>query len=203
VKVSTIARHRNDYKCEHAVVVGRAFPTGKDGNALTKEIDEDRSSTRAAGKPRTITLITIEDLAKLVRLRPLKQLGLRKLRELLETSRTPEDSSTWIEALRRTTIKKPPYKEIVTTIERLQKKHKKLSRVKYAALLVELSHLTPPIDYDTEEELREVCKAMAQMAPQAMFAGPDAVELDQSAANVIEAIEGAMKELPEDPGSDS
>jgi len=37
----------------------------------------------------------------------------------------------------------------------------------------------------------EICKAMAQMAPGAIVAGPQSVELDQSAANVIAAIEAA------------
>jgi hypothetical protein len=35
---------------------------------------------------------------------------------------------------------------------------------------------------------------MAQMAPGAMHAGSDTVELDQSAANVIAAIDAATKE---------
>lgn len=194
VKVSAVIRQRDDYSCQHALVLARAFPTSKGGtSALAKEIDDDRRKTTAIREPKTITLMTIDDLAKLVRLRPVKQLGLRKLRELFETCRLPEESAEWVESIRAKQVKKPPYTRIVSTIEQLQKK-RKMAPVKYSALVNELSHLTPPIDYETDEELIEICKAVAQMAPGAMFAGPQTVELDQSAANVVAMIEDAMKE---------
>jgi len=194
VKVSTIARQRNEYKCQHAVVIGRAFPTSQgEKSALAKEINEDRESTAAKGDAKTITLMTIDTLADLVRLRPIKQLGLRKLRELFLTCRLPEESANWVDAVSKKTLVKPPYRAIVETIERLQKKYNKLS-VKYAMLLVELGHRTPPIEYDTEQTLIDLCKAMAQMAPGAIFAGSTSVELDQSTANVMSAIEAATRE---------
>jgi hypothetical protein len=61
---------------------------------------------------------------------------------------------------------------------------------------VELSHLIPPILYETDEALIDLCKAMAQMAPGAMFASSDTVDLDQSAENVVAAIEAAVKDYP-------
>lgn len=196
--MSAVIRQRDEYQCQHALVVGRAFPTSKgDASALAKEIEGDRKKTAAIGEPKTITLITIDDLAKLVRLRPVRQLGLRKLRELFQKCCLPEESAEWVETIRQTKVKKPPYTKIVNTIEQLQKK-RRMAAVKYAALANELSHLTPPIEYETDEELREVCKAMAQMAPGAMFAGSETVELDQSAANVIAAIDAATKEYPVD-----
>lgn len=198
VKVSAVVRQRDKYKCHHALVVGRAFPTSKGSNsALAAEIEDDCRKTAALGELKTITLITIDDLAQLVRLRPVKQLGLQKLRELFEQCRLPEDSAKWVESIRTTKVKKPPYRPIVETIAALHKKYKKAS-VKYAALRVELSHSTPPIEYETDEELIELCKAMAQMAPGAMFASSETVELDQSAENVIAAIDAAMRDNPVD-----
>ena len=70
----------------------------KDGSALAKEIEDDRKKTAAFGEPKTITLITIDTLAELVRLRPIKQIGLLKLRELFETCQMPTDSDRWIES---------------------------------------------------------------------------------------------------------
>lgn len=198
VKVSAVVRQRDEYRCQHALVVGRAFPTSRgEVTALAKEISDDRKKTAALGEPKTITLITIDDLAKLVRLRPVKQVGLQKLRKLFEDCSLPEESAAWVESVRTTKIKKPPYRKIVLTIEALQRKYTKAS-VKYAALRVELSHLTPPIDYETDDGLIEVCTAMAQMAPGAMFAGPESVELDQSAENVIAAVNDATKEYQAD-----
>jgi hypothetical protein len=194
VGISTIVRQRDNFECGHAIVVGPAFPTTQgDKLALAQEIEDDRRKSAAEGKPRTVTLITIDDLAKLVRLRPIKQIGLRKMRELFEQCHLPEDSAKWVETIQNTKIRKPPYRQIVSTIEALQKKYKK-SFVKYAALRVELSHLVPPIDYETDEDLLELCKGMAQMSNGAMFASSESVELDQSTENVMTAIDAATKE---------
>lgn len=197
VKVSAIARQRNEYKCQHAVVIGRAFPTSQGENsALAKEINEDRQSTIAKGDPKTITLMTIDTLAKLVRLRPVKQLGLRKLRDLFLECRLPDESARWVETVGNAKLAKPPYRAIVETIETLQKKYNRLS-IKYGMLLVALGHRQPPTEYDTEQTLIDLCKAMAQMAPGAMFASATTVGLDQSTANVMSAIEAATREYEE------
>lgn len=196
VGISTIARQRDKFECDHALVVGPAFPTSQgDSSALAAEMADDRRRTAAEKQPKTITLITVDDLAKLVRLRPVKQLGLRKLRELFESCALPEDSAKWVDTIRTTVVKKPPYREVVETIEHLHKKYKKAA-VSYAALRIELSHLEPAIEYETDERLVDICKAMAQMAPGSMFADSNTVELDQSAENVISAIEAAMKGYP-------
>lgn len=198
VGVSAVARQRDKYNCDHAVVVGPAFPTSQgDRSALGAEIEDDRRKSEAEGKPKTITLIRIDDLAALVRLRPLKHVGLRKLRELFVSCRLPEDSAKWVGSIRALRVKRPPYTKIVKTIAQLQKKFKRAA-VNYAALRVELSHLEPPIEYETDDALVDLCKAMAQMAPGAMYASSEAVELDQSAENVIDAISAAMKEYPID-----
>jgi hypothetical protein len=195
--ISTVARHRDAFECDHAIIVGPAFPTTKTDNALATEIAEDRRKTVAEKKPKTITLITIDDLAKLVRLRPVKQIGLHKLRELFRQCSVDDDSHQWVDAIHKSKVTKPPYKPIIEAIEVLQKQFRKAA-VYYAGLRVELSHRTPPIRYDTDDELAELCKAMAQMAPGAMFAGTNTVELDQSATNVIAAIDAAMEDYPID-----
>jgi hypothetical protein len=198
VGISTIARQRDQFECDHALVVGPAFPTSQgDNSALAVEIQDDRRRTAAEGRARTITLITIDDLAKLVRLRPVKQVGLRQVRGLFEQCQLPEQSHAWVESIRATRVRKPPYKEVVEAIQALQRKYKQ-APVKYAALRVALSHRVPPIEYETDEPLVDLCKAMGQMAPGAMFAGPETVELDQSADNVVGAIEAAMRDYPPD-----
>lgn len=195
VKVSAIIRQRDEHKCQHALVVGRAFPSSE-ASALAKEIDDDRRKTTAIGEPKTVTLITIDDLATLVRLRPIKQVGLRRLRGLFEC-RTSDESHTWVEQVQATKVTKPPYRKIVEAIEAHQKKYRK-ANVKYAALRVELSHVKPAIDYDTDEELVELCKAMAQLSDGTMFASCETVELDQSAGNVLAAIEAATRDYEAD-----
>ena len=198
VGIATVAQHRDKHECEHAVVIGPAFPTSEgDGSALGQQIQADRQKSAMAGKAQTITLITVDDLAKLVRLRPVKQVGLQKLRELFQQCSLPDESHTWVESIRQTVVERPPYRLIVDTIQTLQRNYKKAS-VDYSALRVELRHLSPPIEYQTNDELFELCRGMSQMAPGAMFARPNAVELDQSAENVVAAIEAAMQDYPPD-----
>lgn len=194
VNISAIIRQRDEYKCQHAIVVGRDFPEGN-SSALAKEIEDDQKKTAAVGEPKTITLITIDDLAELVKLRPIKQIGLMRLRELFENCQMPTNSAKWVESIQKTKVKRPPYKKIVETIERLQKKFSK-ANVHYGSLRVELSHLTPPIEYQDDIALEEICKGMAQMASGGIFAGSSTVELDQSAKNVMDAIDAATKEYP-------
>ncbi len=196
VNIAAVVQHRNEFKCDHALVAGPAFPTSQGYNsALGKSILDDRNKTKALGEVRSITLITLTDLARLVRLRPIKHLGLRKIRELFQNCGLPEECRDWVNSVQVTSVENPPYREIVETIQVLQKKFKK-APVNYAALRIELSHLQIPVIYETDDELFQLCKAMAQMAPGAIFARPETVELDQSAENVIAAIETALQEYP-------
>ena len=198
VDVAAVIRHRKKFSCDHAIVVGPAFPTSKEEkSALGQSIEDDRRKSTAEGSNRTITLITIDDLARLVRLRPIKRIGLQKLRGFFNECSLPEQSAAWIESVQESFVATPPYRKIVETVEELQRKFKRAS-VNYSALRVELSHLNPPIEYQTDEQLGELCRAMTQMAPGAIFAGARKVELDQSAENVITEIEAAVQNYPPD-----
>ncbi len=199
VEISAVIRHRDqaEYDCDHAIVLGRDFPTTQGGKSvLAQDIADDKRKTAAMGRSKTITLITIDDLAELVRLRPLRQIGLAQLRGLFQCA-LPDDCRQWIARIRDTHIKRPPHKKIVHTIEAQQKKWKK-SAVKYSGLREALSNLTPPIEYETEQELIGICVALAQISERTMFATPETVELDQSAANVIAAIEASMRDYDTD-----
>ena len=192
VDIAAIIRHRKKEECQHAIVVGRDFPA-TETSALAQDIDDDREKTLAQGDAKTITLITIDDLAELVRLRPLKQIGLLKLRELFQ-NRTPSESHAWIEKVRISHVTKPPYKKIIDTIAQQQKTFRK-NAVKFAGLRVALSNLNPTIHYDTDEALADICKAMAQMSNGTMSVTSETVELDQSPVNVLAEIEAATREL--------
>ena len=196
VNLSAVIRHRNRFECKHAVVVAPSFQSsGGWDSALGESIRHDRESGRRDGNDCTITLITIDDLARLVRLRPLKRLGLLKLHDLFRDCSLPDESHDWVASIQQLEVDRPPYRRIVETIETSQRRYK-MEPVKYAALRVELSHLEPPIFYETDEEVRELCRAMMQIAPGAVSARADRVELDQSAENVVQAIEAAVREYP-------
>ena len=197
VGITAIKRHCKKYNCDHAIVVGPDFPTSQgDESALGESIEDGLDPTAGKGRG-TITLIRVDDLALLVRLRAVKQVDLLKMRELFMDCRLPEQSSEWVRAIQDSDVPRPPYREIVETIGALQKKFK-MAPVSYSSLRVELSHRTPAIDYERDDELVELCRGMAQMAPGAIFASSENVELDQSAENVIDSIERALQEFPLD-----
>jgi hypothetical protein len=193
--VSAIARQRDDYQCEHAIVVAPAFEhtPGKD-SALATEIKADRENSIAKGAPKTITAIHVEDLARLVQLRPVKRIGLAKMRELFRKCSLPEECKEWVNEIEKEKVTKPRYRQIIQAIHKLQQEFD-LAAVEYAGLRVSLAQDTPPYKFSKNEELIELCKAMAAMAPGAIMATDRTVELDQSPANVVTAIESATKEL--------
>jgi hypothetical protein len=193
VGVATIARQRKKFNCEHAIVVGQQFPTSmKDKSALGQEIAEDRRLTKKDGAPRTITLITIDDLANLVQQQPVKALTLPRIRSMLEECSLPEECKVWIDKLMAEKPVKHDYAAILKTIAKLEAGNR-AEPVQYGELRAELRHLTPKIDYPDIGELREVCKRMAGLAPDDVFASESTVELQQSVPNIIAKIATATK----------
>jgi hypothetical protein len=190
--VSTIARQRDEAQCDHAIVVAPAFDhsAGKEG-ALAKEIKADRDSTAAHGKPRTITAIHVDDLARLVQLRPLKHLALDQIREMLRTCSLPEECKQWIDKVEKESVAKPPYKQIINAIHTLQQEYA-MAAVEYGALRVYLGAQNPPYKVATNDDLINVCKSMAGMASE-ITATDRTVELNQSPENVLAAIESATR----------
>jgi hypothetical protein len=192
--VSAIVRLRDEYNCEHAVVVAPAFEhtLGKE-SALSKEIKADREMTAANGKPRTITAMHIDDLARLVQLRPVKRLGLDRIRDLFQTCSLPEECKAWVDKVEKEVVLKPPYEQIIKTIHSLQQEYQKAA-VEYGDLRVALGRNNPPYKVDQNEELRELCKAMSALAGSEIISSTErTVELNQSPENVLIAIESATK----------
>jgi hypothetical protein len=192
VGVSVIAQHRDSFKAEHAVVVAASFATTRgDEASVAQQIARDRQQSKAAGEPKTITLITIDDLARLVRIAPTKQLGLPRLRELFETCSLPEQSRAWVDKLEASQPKRLEYREVIDTIYQLQEKHNG-NAVEYYGLMVALGMRHPPVKIDLDR-LTDLCRGMSNMAPGYMTAGERSVGIEQSPANVLAAVISANK----------
>jgi hypothetical protein len=193
IGIGVVALHRDTFNAEHAVVVAPSFSTTKGEDAsVAQQIAKDRQATINEGKPKTITLITVDDLARLVRIAPTKQLGLTRLRDLFQTCSLPEESKSWIDKLEASQPKRQPYKEIIETIYQLQQDHNG-NAVEYYGLMVELGHRTPPVKVAPTQELIDLCRTMSNMAPGYMSATQTTVGIEQSPANVLAAVESATK----------
>lgn len=193
VGISAIARQRNAFDCEHAIVVGQLFPTTREENsALAQEITEDRKLTAANGAPRTITLIHIEDLANLVQHRPVKALPLQRIRKLFQDHSLPEDCKKWVDAVLAESPVRHDYKTIIATISRLQASPRN-EPVEYGELRAELRHGTPRIDYADLDTLRGVCERMSGLVPDDIEVTSRTVALNQGASNILAKLELATK----------
>ncbi len=67
--------------------------------------------------------ITVRDLALLVRVAAIRQLGFSRLREMLETCRTPSDAHDWIQAELEKDPTRPPVLELLEVIWELADEH--------------------------------------------------------------------------------
>lgn len=203
VDVSAVARHCREHGCDHAVVVGPSFQgEGKRGeSALAKSISAACSKGTGGAGRITIALITARDLARLVRLRLVKQVGLEKIREMLSECRMPGECKAWVDSIAEAAVKRPEYRRIIEAIAAHQRELPR-EPVYYSALHTRLSKLDPPIKYDHSGEVIDVCKAMDQMSEGAIWAHRDRVELDQSVENAVSAIDSAIREC-EDGRSDA
>ena len=202
VDVGAVARHCREHGCDHAVVVvGPAFQgEGSRGG----ESAVARSISAACGKGAgsgggndagriTITLIAARDLARLVRLRPVKQVGLEKIRELFSGCTMPAESRAWVDSIAKAAVRRPEYRRIIEAIADHQRDLPR-EPVHYSALHTRLATLDPPIRYEHSGEVAAVCKAMDQMSEGAVWAHRDRVELDQSVENAVGAIDNALRE---------
>lgn len=182
VEVSTIARHRSEANCDHAIVIGPGFETGPDDTgAVIREIEEDRKNH--PGK--TITLMRIDDLARLVRIAPLKRVNLEELRDLFTSATSPDDAAAWVEELSNKSVEPGPYKAILEEVWAIQKEDKEHS-VDFGSLRTALRR--SEVLTISAEELQRECNALSRMAPNVFIARKDRVELNIHPKKVLEII---------------
>lgn len=184
-----LARHMDDYNCDHHLVIGNGFhtSTGED-SASVREISTNKKNT---GK--TITLMHIDDLARLIQIVSAKRLGgLSRIRKLFRNCVTPEESKKWVDELDAEVTENWPYKEILDTIWRLSEQQPN-EAVEYPAVINELRHLDPPISM-LKKELIDCCKAMQVMARDVVFARNNSVEIDRRPDLILDDIRIAVGE---------
>jgi hypothetical protein len=190
VHISTIARHRDELHCNYAIVVGPDFETGPDDlGAVMREIRSDR----AANPNKHITLMRVPDLARLVRLAPVKRVSLAKIRDLFLTCQSPDEASAWVDEIEGSSPSVSPHQHILEMVWELQHDDQEHT-VDYGSLRTALRYrkgLTV-----TDQELREECRALSRMAPDYFVARDDRVELNIKPENVMNMIHLYIADLP-------
>jgi len=102
----------------------------------------------------------------------------------------PEQCKAWVDKIEKESVAQPPYAKIIDAIHALQKDYE-MAPVEYGALRVSLGKAVPPYKVNTNDELIELCKAMAAMAGGVISANEQTVELETSPENALAAIESA------------
>lgn len=190
VEVSTIARHRDEADCDFAIVVGPDFETGADDmGAVMREIQADRVANPNKG----ITLMRARDLARLVRLAPIKRVNLAKIRELLATCQSPAEAEKWVDEVALSQPESSPHQQILEMVWELQQDDRDHT-VEYAALRTAL-RISKKLTI-SDAELREECLALSRMAPGYFMARDDRVELNIKPENVLTTIHAYVDDLP-------
>jgi len=192
LNVSGIARHMEDYKCDHHLVIGNGFATSTDDDsASVREINAHKENTR-----KTITLMQIDDLARLIRIASAKRIGgLSRLRELFRNCVTPEESKEWVDKLESEIPENWPYKEILETIwERAERRPD--TAVEYSAVMTALEYRNPPINI-SKKDLIDCCRSMQMIARGVVFARENTVEIDRRPDLILEDIRAAIGQYPE------
>lgn len=180
-----LERHMKDRGCDHHVVIGNDFATkDEEQSATVKQIKNIITNSESSGHRRTVTLLTIDDLARLIKISSTKRYGgLKKLRELFDTCITPEESKAWIDGIEKMEDTKWPYREILETIWSEANQDPNYN-VKYPAVRVALRAKTKL----TEQEIFECCKAMEYMTGGYVFAMENYVELNVAPDVALKAI---------------
>lgn len=189
LNIARIASHREKANCDHAVIVGADFTLGATDTAPISDARQNNEQTN-----KSITLIRAHDLAKLVRLRALLHIRLDRIQELFTTCVSPKESADWIDKLAKEKHTKPPYKQILEVIWKLQKEVSG-EAVEFAAVTTTL-RLQKQITL-TKPELINLCKAMEQMAREVVVRD-NTVELNQRPDKIIETAGDTLQQFPEE-----
>lgn len=187
--VSAIMRHMKKHGCDHHLVIGNGFVISE-GSAMAEEI---RSATE--GTEKTITLITIDDLAKLVRQVSAKCVGLDKLRQLFIECVKPDESRKWVDSIARQPMPDLHYKEVLETIWKLGSKRPS-EPVEYSALTNELTHLDSPINISKSQAI-DICRALNSMTRGGVFARDNTVEITRRPDLILDEIRDDVQKYPD------
>ena len=189
LNIARIASHRDRNACQHAVVVGADFSLSTNDTA---PVTDARTNHQQTG--RTFTLIRVHDLARLVRLRALLHIGLDRIRDLFETCVSPKESADWIDRLAGEKHQKPPYRNILEIIWKLQKE--------VPGEAVEFSAVTTALRLEkkivlSKADLTNLCKAMEQIAREVVVR-ENTVELKQRPDKIIDTAGDTLQQFPEE-----
>ncbi len=125
-KLSGLKRHQADYHATYSMEVAIGYAGEEDPeSAITKEANQQK-----------VTILSVQDLARLLLYAVPKQLGLAKLQELFESCYAPADTKAWIDKWIAEEPDKGPYFDMVDVVYTLQKEDKETPTIEVVRLKI-------------------------------------------------------------------
>jgi hypothetical protein len=173
IGVSTLARHRDDYKAEFAVVIASDFEGADDDkSALSKECGKDH-----------VTPIRVDDFALLINIAATRQLGYTRLRELFETCHTVTASHDWIHGLLAEEPEEIPVVQLLETIWELMEANP--DPVTFGGVQVALRYKSIEVRV---QQLQEWVQSLKSLAPGFISVDDSTVMLDSNVDKVLDVV---------------
>ncbi len=181
VHVSTLDRHRRQYRADHALVVAPDFEGGDDPeSAVSDEVSHAH-----------ITAMRVEDLALLVQVAATRQLGYSRIKALFDTCFTPAESHAWVETLLTEQADPIPTTEILETIWHLMAETD--DPVDFGALRIELRYRDVKV---RDMQLREWVESLRSLVPGYIAVDSNTVMLDTNVERILEVMRDYGRLLP-------
>lgn len=177
-------RDEKTFPCAHAVVVIKDVPKAAELLQIQKLLNSD-----AASSGKGLTLISVNDLARLVRIAPSRRIGLDKIREMFTTCQLPKQVKDCIDTFEKAHPSQGPYLEILEAAAAEQKATGQAS-VEYGQIETHLRIANSIII--SKDELIDFLRALGQIVPEYVFAGAVSVELKSRPDRIMQTFKTSL-----------
>ena len=182
-RLSALNRHKQKYSAQYSVVIAVDFDAA----------DNPEGALNIELKQQNITAIRAKDLIRLLLLAVPKQIGLRKLKDLFETCKTPYEVTAWIDKIESTNVERGPIDDFLDVVYNLQKTDTEPPRI--SAIRMELKHKTPSVII-SESQLESLISSLVVLVPGLINKEGDKVTINTKPSTIKEAIQKATNNVP-------
>lgn len=182
-KLSALNRHKLKYEANYSVVVAVDFEAA----------DNPEGALNTELKQQSITAIRAKDLVRLLLLAVPKQIGLKKLRDLFETCKTPYEVTDWIDRIEKTNIERGPIDEFLDEVYNLQKTDTEPPKI--SAIRMVLKQRTPPVVI-SEPQLESLINSLIVLVPGLISKEGDKISINTKPSTIKDAIQTVTNNVP-------
>ncbi len=181
----TIYRHRTKYDAQYSLVIAPNFVAA----------DSDAGAIIVEAEQQQITLMIVEDFARLVLVAATRQLGFSRLRNLFETCRRPSDATEWINSILEEKVEAGPLPQILDAVWDLTEESP--DPVKFAAVALRLRMGQTTSKKYRELEIRDWMESLRRLAGGYVTIDGDIVSLEAPPDRILREVRYVSNKLPE------